>query len=710
MAKESSEKDAPIGLILPRNWNMPTVLLWWLLMPVTTARVSIRVEVFPSCESEVPPAPMAFRHAAVSVCSLHEAATRIAAAAPGPDRVGQVCLHSGIHELRRPVRLDARHAHSRWTACSQINPTNGASGSGKAIITGGLSIPPESWRIDNQTAPAIWTAPLPCTNVTGPIKHARTLFVDGVRANRTVFNASALLGRLSLTAGGYLAEHPVPWTASAEEVELNYFQQLAPWQAPRCLVKQAVGRDLQVSEPCLSALNARVASIAGLPRNRSSGRTGCADSDPGCGHLEGNPLGSGLPMYVENIPLHDVEGVPGQFYFSPRRQRLWYHPLPEQIRGARMTATAVVPVAEGLLYGAGVHDVSIEGIDLQYAAWNEPSSAVGFVDFQDGVTAQGWMPGALTCNNCSRVSVRDCGFRHMGGSGVVFAGVARYVSLEQLHIKDVSGNGITVGTHPDTSVTALQSTNNRVIDCLVERVGQEFTGCCGVVAGYNIGLNISHNTINDMPYGGISVGAGAARPGYARDNTIAYNRVFGWMLKMQDSAGVYVSGRQPGSRMHRNFLSGQRLSGLEPPPHCDAPEQGRRCTLQEVVDFEDIWIREVGAPYNISKCTRTPSGWCNQTGNMHGGGIYPDNGSGGWEVTENAVKDVYHWVFVWDGRPDKMVDMSFHNNFVNTPLFSNNAAANNVSVYDNVLVRPGQQWPAEAVQVMEAAGARSFGG
>ena len=685
---------------------MSTILFWLLLVPAGTARVAIRVEVFPSCQGQLPPAPMAFGRAAVSVCSLYDAAMRVAAAAPSRDRVGKVCLHNGIHEIRRAVHLDARHAHTQWTTCSQANTTR----SGRAVITGGLTVPAESWRIDNETAPTIWTAPLPYVNDTVPIRHARTLFVDGIRANRTVLNASALLGSLQLIGGGYATERPVQWKASAEDVELNYFQQLAPWQAPRCLVTQAVGHRLQVSQPCLSAVNARAASIAGLPRNRSSGRTGCADSDPGCGSLEGNPLGSGLPMYVENIPLDEtVSAVPGQFYFSPRRQRLWYRPLPEQIRGTKMTATAVVPVAEGLLYAQGLHDVSIEGIDFQYTAWNAPSSALGFVDFQDGITAQGGIPGALTCNNCSRVSVRGCNFWHMGGSGVVFAGVTRSVSLTQLHIKDVSGNGIMIGTHPDTAVTALQSTNNRVVDCLVDRAGQEFTGCCGIVAGYNIGLNISHNTVNDMPYGGISVGAGASHPGYARDNTIAYNRVCGWMLKMQDSAGVYVTGRQPGSRMHRNFLSGQRLSGLEPPPHCDAPEHGRHCSVQEVVAFEDLWIREIGAPYNISKCVRTPSGWCNQTGNMHGGGIYPDNGSGGWEVTENAVKDVYHWVFIWDGRPDKMVDMSFHNNFVDTPLFSNNAAANNVSVYDNVLVWPGQQWPAAAVEVMKAAGAWSFG-
>merc|ERR1711884_119865 len=104
---------------------------------------------------------------------------------------------------------------------------------------------------------------------------------------------------------------------------------------------------------------------------------------------------------------------------------------------------------------------------------------------------------------------------------------------------------------------------------------------------------------------------------------------------MQDSAGIYLTGRQPGSRIHRNFISQQGVTGLEPPPHCDAPGTGRRCTLVEVEAFEDIWIKEIGAPYNITRCKKTQEGgWCNQTGNIHGGGIYGDNGSGGWTVME----------------------------------------------------------------------------
>ena len=62
------------------------------------------------------------------------------------------------------------------------------------------------------------------------------------------------------------------------------------------------------------------------------------------------------------------------------------------------------------------------------------------------------------------------------------------------------------------------------------------------------------------------------------------------------------------------------LTGLEPQPEaCNA----HRCTVDEVIKYEDIWIQEVdptGHKYNITSCKRerVGKGWCNQTGNAHG--------------------------------------------------------------------------------------------
>ena len=67
-----------------------------------------------------------------------------------------------------------------------------------------------------------------------------------------------------------------------------------------------------------------------------------------------------------------------------------------------------------------------------------------------------------------------------------------------------------------------------------------------------------------------------------------------------------------------------------------------------------------------------------------------DNGSGGWLVAHNVLEDVYHWMFVWDGRPGKMVDMRWASNWVDSKLFTDNALDNNVTVGNNTLVLGGR--------------------
>jgi len=310
-----------------------------------------------------------------------------------------------VHRLTKAVRLTgAAHSGTRWSSCSSNQP---------AVISGGIKIPAEAFRRVVSDGSLVAATVSHDFRVAAAASGWRTLFVGHVRANRTRLNASALLGDLRVTPTGYVTERPVPWwddddddaeatataTAAAttekaaattttnnssnsnnwswsSQVELNYFQQFAPWQAQRCPVVHAQGHEVAVAPECYALLNQRLRQIQGLPRNRSYGRSGCDLDDPVCGGLQGNPLGSGLPLYVENVPLigrhgeeeeeghHHGGGVgggekspavvavartPGTFWFSGRRQTLYYVPTARDMNGTAFVADVMVPVSEGLI-------------------------------------------------------------------------------------------------------------------------------------------------------------------------------------------------------------------------------------------------------------------------------------------------------------------------------------------------------------------------
>ena len=674
----------------------------------------------------------------------------------------RLCLHSGVHQLREPLLLTSAHSHMHWSVCEG----GGGGGAAGATISGGFSVPAASWQPqlagqqEQGGTSGLWTAPLPPAlshrrdRGSIPAQAAlRTLFVGGARANRTSANASALLGDLRVTADGYEAERPVPWdgAAAGAAVELVYFQQVAPWQAQRCMVAHAAGRSLVVAQPCFARLQSMVRAVPGLPRNTSYGRSGCADPacrQPDGGLLLGNPMGSGLPLFVENFPLGTAaplllpggggggeEGLSeeeGLFWVSQEDlspgaaspgRTLWYRPRPQDLSadGRRFASDAVLPVAEGLIAATGLRGATFQGIAFEHAAWSGASAGAGFVDLQDGVhfaaeqPANGSsqvtveVPGAFDCRDCSGVTVRNCSFARVGGSAISFGGVSQRNAVEATAVSDTSCSGVQIGIGDYTgNDTAAQCTGNRVVGNSIARAGQEYSGCVGVFAGCNVGLDVSHNTIAEMPYGAVSVGCGASHALYARDNVVSHNAISRWMLRMQDSGAIYMDGVQPNSSVHHNYMSRQGLTGLEPPPPCDAPLRGARCTLAQVRATEDLWIKQIhGWKYNLSSCAAPragSAGWCNQSGNAHGGAVYPDNGSSGWDLFANVFEDVYHWAFVWDAR--KMKDMRFRDSWTDSPLFTNAAAAHNVSIRGNTLVNrsAGEPWPAAALAVVQGAG------
>jgi hypothetical protein len=152
------------------------------------------------------------------------------------------------------------------------------------------------------------------------------------------------------------------------------------------------------------------------------------------------------------------------------------------------------------------------------------------------------------------------------------------------HVYDASANGIHIG---GVSMQDQRPTNNAdrmhdisVSNNYVHDIGVEFNSAVGIVAGFVDTLTISHNEVGNVPYSGISVGWGwgfMGQGGYTYSNgtycpskaeldthttevisentTVSQNFVHDYMRIGMDGGGVYTLGNQPNSTISGNYFA-----------------------------------------------------------------------------------------------------------------------------------------------------------
>ena len=158
-------------------------------------------------------------------------------------------------------------------------------------------------------------------------------------------------------------------------------------------------------------------------------------------------------------------------------------------------------------------------------------------------------------------------------------------------------------------------------------------------------VEISHNDIQGVPYGGIALGwwwGNAEIPSSTvpKNNVIAGNRVFDTQQELpKDGGAIYVLGEQPGGRIEGNY---------------------------------------------VRSATRL---------------LYPDDGSCSWTITRNVLAPQTNgcWLFLWTPR---IHDLTVGGNFTTVTNTDNRSL--NVRPVETRLVR--QPFTAEAKAIVNAAG------
>lgn len=198
------------------------------------------------------------------------------------------------------------------------------------------------------------------------------------------------------------------------------------------------------------------------------------------------------------------------------------------------------------------------------------------------------------------------------------------------------------------------SSNDTVSNNYIENCASVYRDGCGIFALHPQYLKVIHNEICDMPYDGIGLGWAWDEDltdsyGFSRnthDNEIAYNRIYEVVQLLDDGAGVYILGRNDNTVVHHNYIS-------------------------------DI-------------------GHSNYSGWNPVGGIYFDNGSVNKTAEYNVLKDVTYPFYAYNApNHDNIIRNNYYTGGIGQIIASN-------TVIDNVKV--DEEWPEEALEIMEAAG------
>ena len=297
---------------------------------------------------------------------------------------------------------------------------------------------------------------------------------------------------------------------------------------------------------------------------------------------------TGQSYHFENAMV--LIDQPGEWFFDSEKKKIYY--LPQEDEFPKNTRV-VVPSVETLLKVEGsdnerVENLIFEGISFQFSNWKKPGNApylnvqAGFHNSYADITnlQKVFRPqSAVLVRWAEDVTFLGNIFKNLGSTALDFNYGTKSCKIVGNIFSDIAGGGILVGKFVEDSLTSINlpynpsnkeivSTDDKINNNLITRIGQDYYGTCGIASGYTVGTVIDHNHLYDLPYTGISVGFGWTDELSAiKQVTVAYNHVEKVMNLMADGGGIYTLSKQPGSIIKGNYITNLKKSPWASPWH-----------------------------------------------------------------------------------------------------------------------------------------------
>ena len=408
----------------------------------------------------------------------------------------------------------------------------------KPIISGGVQI--KDWE---QNEKGFWTAKVPLVNNRSWI--FRELFIDGKRAWRARhpdqgYLRVAKVGEDKRT-NFFFNPGDFPLPENSREVELVL---LHDWSITRINLQEIDHRKNKIT--AIDSIGAKSLDFFTI------------------GNWEPNPR-----YFLENSPAFLDQ--PFEWYLDSETSLL-YLMLPEGVNPKELEIIA--PRAQNLISLEGsegnyLRNLSFDGITFSHCAYALPDKGYAGIQachFDPRGEGPAWntVPAAIEASWTENCSLINCTMIHMGGSGIRFGTGSRDCAVSNCELSDISGNGIMIGEGRDRmvggshwwkSVPQQVSTGNRVENCSISEIGQQFFGSVGIWSGITAQTLIKNNQISNLPYSGISVGwHWSTEPTPCREVRIEGNHIHHILKILSDGGGIYMLGLQPGGQITGNHI------------------------------------------------------------------------------------------------------------------------------------------------------------
>lgn len=285
--------------------------------------------------------------------------------------------------------------------------------------------------------------------------------------------------------------------------------------------------------------------------------------------------------HIENSPLFLDE--PGEWCYNGKTKEVFY--IPKRFE-SYYGNIAQVAETEGLIdintaSGETVKNITFCGIAFEYGGWNEPQD-VGFAvlqaeerympkaqidEFDYGKVHTDLIPAQVSVKNAENVIIKNSEFKHLASTAVAFCEKTKESAVIGCNFSDISAAAINVG---DTDVKIDEQTENftgkiTVSDNYITKVGADFPSSPAISVYYANAITVSHNSIEYVPYSGISLGWGWGRNREnCRDIKILNNKLIGVMGVQNDGGHIYTLGAMPGTVISGNYMekSGDTRGGI----------------------------------------------------------------------------------------------------------------------------------------------------